>query len=40
VLDIWERVEAGDLTYREASDELMLQHADFLRIAAELELLG
>lgn len=40
VLDIWERVEAGDLTYREASAELEMQHADFLRVAAELELLG
>jgi len=40
VLDIWERVEAGELTYREASAELQMEHADFLRVAAELELLG
>lgn len=40
VLDIWERVETGDLTYREASATLEMQHADFLRTAAELELLG
>jgi predicted transcriptional regulator len=40
VLDVWERVEAGDRTYREASAELEMQHADFLRVAAELELLG
>jgi sugar-specific transcriptional regulator TrmB len=40
VLDIWERVETGDLTYREASATIEMQHADFLRVAAELELLG
>jgi hypothetical protein len=40
VLDSWERVEAGDLTYREASAELDMQHADFLRVASELDLLG
>lgn len=40
VLDIWERVEAGELTYREASATIEMQHADFLRVAAELELLG
>lgn len=38
VLDIWERVEAGELTYREASAQLEMAHADFLRVAAELEL--
>lgn len=38
VLDIWERVEAGELTYREASATLDMTHADFLRLAAELEL--
>jgi len=38
VLDVWERVEAGDLTYREASATIEMQHADFLRVAAELEL--
>jgi predicted transcriptional regulator len=38
LLDIWERVEAGELTYREASGTLDMQHADFLRLAAELEL--
>ena len=40
VLDIWDQVEAGELTYREASATVDMQHADFLRIAAELELLG
>jgi len=40
VLDVWERVEAGEFTYREASAELEMDHADFLRVAAELELLG
>lgn len=39
VIDIWDRVEAGDLTYREASATLGMDHADFLRVAAELELL-
>lgn len=38
VLDIWERVEAGELTYREASARLEMKHTDFLRIVAELEL--
>ncbi|EMA48511.1 helix-turn-helix domain-containing protein [Halococcus salifodinae] len=38
VLDIWERVDAGELTYREASANLEMTHADFLRLAAELEL--
>jgi DNA-binding MarR family transcriptional regulator len=38
VLDMWERVEAGEYTYREASGELGMDHADFLRVAAELEL--
>lgn len=38
IIDIWERVEAGDLTYREASATLEMAHADFLRLAAELEL--
>lgn len=38
VLDVWERVSAGDLTYREASAEVGMKHADFLRVASELEL--
>ncbi len=38
ILDVWERVDAGELTYREASATLEMKHADFLRIAAELEL--
>lgn len=38
VLDSWERVEAGELTYREASGHLEMKHVDFLRVAAELEL--
>ena len=39
VLDVWERVEAGELTYREASESIGMAHADFLRVADELELL-
>ena len=39
VLDVWERVEAGELTYREASATVEMTHADFLRVASELELL-
>src|SRR5699024_412284 len=38
VIEIWERVEADDLTYREASATLDMAHADFLRLAAELDL--
>ena len=38
VLDVWEQVDAGDLTYREASAALEMHHADFPRVAAELEL--
>jgi len=38
ILDVWERVDAGELTYREASATLEMKHADFLRIVAELEL--
>lgn len=38
VLDVWESVEAGDLTYREASARVEMDHADFLRVASELEL--
>lgn len=38
VLAIWERVEAEDLTYREASARLDMKHTDFLRTAAELGL--
>jgi DNA-binding GntR family transcriptional regulator len=40
VLDIWERVEEGELTYREASATVDMHHADFLRVASELELLA
>jgi len=40
VIDIWEHVETGELTYREASATVGMQHADFLRVAAELELLA
>ena len=40
VIDIWEQVEGGELTYREASATLGMQHADFLQVAAELELLS
>lgn len=38
VLDVWERVDAGAYTYREASADLGMDHADFLRVATELEL--
>lgn len=38
IVEIWERVETGDLTYREASATLDMVHADFLRLAAELDL--
>jgi|AntDeeMetagen134_2_1112570.scaffolds.fasta_scaffold02470_5 predicted transcriptional regulator len=38
LLNTWEHVEAGDLTYREASATLKMTHADFLRLTAELEL--
>lgn len=38
VIDVWHRVEAGELTYREASATVEMTHADFLRLAAELEL--
>ena len=39
VIAVWDRVEAGDLTYREASATVGMDHADFLRVASELELL-
>lgn len=38
ILDIWEDVDQGELTYREASAMLEMAHADFLRGAAELDL--
>ena len=38
VLDVWERVADGDLTYREASAQLEMKHTDFLRVATELDL--
>lgn len=38
VLDIWERVDEGEFTYREASGRLDMSHTDFLRVASELEL--
>ncbi|MFC4986879.1 TrmB family transcriptional regulator [Saliphagus infecundisoli] len=40
VLDVWDQVEADDLTYREASEEVGMAHADFLRVADELDLLS
>lgn len=39
VIAVWDRIEAGDLTFREASASIGMEHADFLRVAAELELL-
>ena len=39
VIAVWDRVEAGDLTYREASATVGMDHADFLRVVSELELL-
>lgn len=38
ILDIWDAVEQGELTFREASATLEMAHADFLRGAAELDL--
>ena len=38
VIEIWDHVETGDLSYREASATLEMRHADFLRFAAELDL--
>lgn len=40
VIDIWAEIDDGDLTFREASRELGMDHADFLRVASELELLS
>ncbi len=40
VIDVWEHVEAGDCTYREASETVGMAHMDFLRVAQELELLS
>lgn len=40
VLDVWERVDDAELTYREASAHLEMAHADFLRVVSELELFG
>lgn len=40
VIDVWDRVEAGELTYREASESVGMAHSDFLRVADELELLS
>ncbi len=39
VLEVWKSVEAGERTYREASEAVGMAHADFLRVAQELELL-
>ncbi|RJX50313.1 helix-turn-helix domain-containing protein [Halonotius pteroides] len=36
----WDEIEAGELTYREASASLKMDHADFLRVASELDLLN
>ena len=40
VIDIWAEIDDGDLTFREASRELGMDHADFLRVASELKLLS
>lgn len=40
VIDIWTEIDDGDLTFREASSELGMDHADFLRVASELDLLS
>ena len=40
LIAIWEQVEDGELTYREASATLGMQHVDFLQVASELELLA
>jgi len=39
VVEVWDRVDSGELTYREASAEAGMKHVDFLRTAAELDLL-
>jgi hypothetical protein len=36
----WDEIEAGELTYREASASLKMDHAEFLRVASELDLLN
>ncbi|WP_233737848.1 hypothetical protein [Halocatena pleomorpha] len=38
ILDIWDAVEDGELTYREASATVEIEHVDFLRGASELGL--
>ena len=40
LLDVWPGVEAGQLTYRQASREIGMDHADFLRLAEELDLMS
>ena len=39
IVALWDEIEAGELTYREASASLDMEHADFLRVASELDLL-
>jgi len=39
IIALWDEIEAGELTYREASASLEMEHADFLRVASELDLL-
>lgn len=39
IVALWDEIEAGELTYREASASLEMEHADFLRVASELDLL-
>lgn len=40
IVALWDEIEAGELTYREASASLEMEHADFLRVASELDLLN
>ena len=40
IIALWDEIEAGELTYREASATLGMDHADFLRVASELDLLN
>ena len=40
IVALWDDIEAGELTYREASASLEMEHADFLRVASELDLLN
>lgn len=40
IVSVWDDIEAGELTYREASAAVEMDHVDFLRVSSELDLLG